>query len=136
MIEIASVAFGALATVVGAFLAYRGTKTTDSTDKLTKAAGLYSDYADRMEKRVTALEVQDVDTKRRLGISEDESAKYREEAKKYRKLVVEVIQWITELLDWEARDRKEPLPHFTLAMILAHLTRSVKDELPDSDESG
>lgn len=136
MIEIVSVALGAIATVIGALLAYRGTKTTDSTDKLTKAAGLYSDYADKMEKRVTALEVQDVDTKRRLGISEDESAKYREEAKKYRKLVVEVIQWITELLDWEARNRQDPPPHFTLAMILAHLTRSVKDELPDSDESG
>lgn len=127
MVEIFSALIAALATIFGGYFAYRGIKKTADADLLSRAAGLYSDYADKMESRVTTLEEKQAETNERLEISEKYASKYKDDAKAYRKLITEVIQWITEIIDWEARGYKDPAPHVTLAMILTHLTRSIKD---------
>lgn len=115
--------------LLSGYFAYRGTRTTDKTDRLSQAAGLYSDYADKQEKRAEKLEVavkelqanqreaakQQVKTEQRLSDLEDENEEYKT-------LISEVIRWITELLDWEAHGYPEPAPRMTLTMILSHLT--------------
>lgn len=133
----------AVATILCGYLAYRGSRGTDATDRLSKAAGLYSDYADKMEERVTAVEHKNVELEAnqkvmdfRLGESEKQASKYKREARSYRKLITEVIQWITELLDWETRGYVGPAPHFTLTMVLSHLTNAIKDrESEEESES-
>lgn len=125
--EIISAIVAALATIIGGYLAYKGVKKTTDADLLTRAAGLYSDYADEMGDRVANLEQKNIETDARLKISEKEAARYEGDAQAYRKLITEVIQWITEIIDWEARGDKDPAPSFTLAMILTHLTRSMKE---------
>lgn len=133
--EIISTIVAALATVIGGYFAYRGVKKTADADLLSRAAGLYSDYADKMDARVTKLEQKVIETDARLKTSEKEAEQYKSDAQAYRNLITEVIQWITELIDWETRGYKDPAPHFTLAMILAHLTRSMKERIP-SEEDG
>lgn len=130
----------ALAVIIAAVFAYKGTKDTDSTDKLARAAGLYSNYADKMEQRVTAVEAKNVDLTTgqkeivsRLEASEKEAERYKIEAQSYRKLIVEVIQWITELLDWEAREFNAPAPKTTLSMILSHLTYFIQSKTAESE---
>lgn len=135
-----------ISAAVASILAYKGSKDTDSTDRLSKAAGLYSDYADRMEQRVTAVEQKNQELQAdqdamntRLENSEKEAETYKKEAGDYKKLILEVIQWITELLDWELRDYSNPTPRVTLHMVLAHLTNfmSSKDfDIPDKKSRG
>lgn len=132
--DIISPVVAALATIIGGYLAYKGVKKTADADLLSRAAGLYSDYADKMEERVTKLEQKNIETDARLKISEKEAARYKGDAQAYRKLITEVIQWITEIIDWEARDYKDPAPRFTLAMILTHLTQSIKERTPGAED--
>lgn len=132
--EIVSAIVAALATIIGGYFAYRGVKKTADADLLSRAAGLYSDYADKMDDRVTKLERKNIETDARLKTSEEEAARYKGDAQAYRKLITEVIQWITELIDWEARGYKDPTPHFTLAMILTHLTRSMKERTLSAED--
>lgn len=132
--EIISAIVAALATIIGGYLAYKGVKKTADADLLSRAAGLYSDYADKMDERVTKLEQKNIETDARLKISEKEAARYKGDAQAYRKIITEVIQWITEILDWEARGYQDPAPHFTLAMILTHLTRSMKERTPSAED--
>lgn len=119
---------GVLSTAIGGYLAYRGTRTTDKTDRLTKAAGLYSDYAEKMEERANKLEADveelrqsQTDTTARLNDLEKENESYKT-------LISEVIKWITELLDWETRGYPDPAPRMTLTMILAHLTSALDQQ--------
>lgn len=137
--DLISPILSAVAVLIAAVFSYKGIKDTDSTDKLARAAGLYSDYADKMENRVTAVETKNVELTAgqkeivdRLEISEKEAERYKTEAQSYRKLIVEVIQWITELLDWEVRDFKEPAPKTTLSMVLSHLTYFIQSKTADS----
>ena len=120
--------------ILSAVLAYKGSKDSDSTDRLSKAAGLYSDYADKMERRVTAVEEHNLRLQKeqeelsgRLDRSEEEAEQYKKEAGDYKNLILEVIQWITELVDWELREYSNPQPRITLSMLLNHLTTFMKD---------
>ena len=133
MIDFIAPIIAGIATIIAGYLAYRGTSGNDKTDRLAKAAGLYSDYAEKMEQRVKDVEdankaLRDDQKKLsdRLDKSEEETRLYKEEANDYRQLITEVIEWITELLNWEARGYPEPKPHITLSTILSHLTRAMK----------
>lgn len=135
MIDLVAPGLTFLGVVVAGIFAYRGTKTTDQTDQLSKAAGLYSDYADKMENRVTTLEQKleeqetvQAELSKRQQKSEKEAETYKAESTAYRSLILEVIQWVTEILDWEARQYEAPAPHMTLRMVLARLTSFVKDQ--------
>jgi len=135
-----------VAVIGAALLAYKGSKDTDSTDRLSKAAGLYSDYADKMEKRVAAVEKknEELETNQdemndRLERSEKDAEIYKKEAGDYRQLILEVIQWITELIDWELREYAGPQPRVTLNMVLTHLTNFMKSrnfDTPDEASRG
>lgn len=141
MIDLIGPAVAVLVAVAAGIFSLKGTRTTDSTDRLSKAAGLYSDYADKMEKRLTAVEEKNkelqadqVAMSKRQAKSEEEAELYRKEAGDYKRLVLEVIQWITELIDWELRDFKGAAPRTTLHMVLSHLTDFMKSKDFDTPE--
>lgn len=121
--------------IAASVLAYRGSRQTGKDDALTNAANLHSNYADRMEKRVLALEAKEVEsvraqekTDRELRATNRRLDAMVEENKKYRELISQVILWITELLEWEAQGRKLPAPAVTLSMILSRLTSAIDQQ--------
>lgn len=146
IVDLIGPAVSILVVVAAGIFSLKGTRTTDSTDRLSKAAGLYSDYADKMEKRLTAVEEKNkelqadqVAMNKRQEKSEKLAELYRREAGDYKRLVLEVIQWITELIDWELRDYKGTAPRTTLNMVLAHLTDFMKSrnfEIPEEKTRG
>lgn len=145
MIDFIAPVLAFVSAIAASIFAYRGSKDTDSTDRLSKAAGLYSDYADKMEKRVTDIETkykeiqaEQVEMGKRLSVSEEQAEAYKKEAEDYKKLILEVIQWITELIDWEVREYASPAPRVTLNMVLTHLTKFMqsKDFASLDDENG
>ena len=129
-------AIAAVATLVTGWFAFRGSRRTDKTDSLSRAAGLYSDYADKQEERAEKLEAGMEEMRRTHRESEERQRETNErmnarlndledENAQYKTLLSEVVRWITELLDWETRGYPDPPPRMTLAMVLAHLTNAL-----------
>ena len=131
-----------IATISTGALAYKGSRKSGEEDALTKAAGLHSDYAERMEKRVIALEekgekaaLKQFATDAELRATNKRLDDVVEENEKYRDLISQVIIWITELLEWETKGRKPPAPMVTLSMVLSYLTSAIDRHQKDR-ESG
>lgn len=136
-----SAIIAALASIVAALLAFRGTKGATTKDSLTEAAELYGNYAKRMEDRLLSVEGENQSLKKdlasitsRLNEAEGRAEDYLAETKQYRRIITDVIRDITELLEWEIGDQKSVPPSFTLAMVLNKLT-SFMDDREDSSKA-
>lgn len=107
---------GVLAT---AYFSWNGVKTNDSTDRLSKAAGLYSNYAENIEARLLRLET-------RLEDTEAERDEYRDKTEEYHTLLLDILRWLIDVVAWESRDRLDPPPAHSLSAILDKLTEFIE----------
>lgn len=130
-----------IAAMAASILAYKGSRKTGKDDALTNAANLHSNYADRMEKRVLALEEKEAKsaklqeaTDKELRATNRRLDDVVEENEKYRELISQVILWITELLEWETQGRRIPAPAVSLSMILNHLTSAIDQQRGKHDK--
>ena len=133
LLDILGPLMSTIGVIIASAIAYKGTKSTDATDRLSKAAGLYGDYAEKMERRVTELETKNLDLESkqdevldRLDISEKTAQKYKEETETYRVFLLDLAQWIKELVEWETNEFKDSPPSITLSVILSKLNDFTK----------
>lgn len=128
ILDILAPLMSTLGVIVASVIAFKGTKSTDATDRLSKAAGLYGDYAEKMEHRVTELETKNLELEAkqeevldRLEISEKTAQQYKEETETYKAFLLDLAQWIKELVKWETNGFKDSPPSVTLSIILSKL---------------